>query len=116
MKKELKKRWIKALRSGDYTQANGYLQKDGKFCCLGVLCQIEKPELFELKPKLHPADVDVYGVPYEPGEPGTASGYLPNWIAKDFDLDPDKANLLARMNDAGKSFKAIADHIERSIQ
>ena len=36
----IKKKWVAALRSGEYEQGQGYLQKDGKFCCLGVLCHV----------------------------------------------------------------------------
>jgi hypothetical protein len=41
MKPRIKKLWIEALRSGEYQQAQGVLRdKDNKFCCLGVLCNI----------------------------------------------------------------------------
>ena len=32
--------WIKALRSGKYKQGVGELHNDGRFCCLGVLCDL----------------------------------------------------------------------------
>jgi len=43
MKPKLKSKWINALASGKYQQADGYLyqrNEDGKetYCCLGVLC------------------------------------------------------------------------------
>ena len=38
---ELIKEWVKALRSGKYTQGQDCLRgKDDKFCCLGVLCDL----------------------------------------------------------------------------
>lgn len=37
---ELKFKWTSALRSGEYKQGKGYLEDDGKFCCLGVLCKV----------------------------------------------------------------------------
>lgn len=41
MKPEVKEAWIKALRSGKYKQGQRRLRtNDGKFCCLGVLCDI----------------------------------------------------------------------------
>ena len=41
MKKSIKDKWVKALRSGKYEQGKNYLHSaDGKFCCLGVLCDI----------------------------------------------------------------------------
>jgi hypothetical protein len=32
--------WTAALRSGEYEQGTGALNKDGKYCCLGVLCDL----------------------------------------------------------------------------
>lgn len=47
MNQEIKARWVEALRSGEYAQTQGSLQrvvaKPGRaagFCCLGVLCDI----------------------------------------------------------------------------
>lgn len=31
---------VEALKSGDYEQGTGYLNKDGKYCCLGVACEV----------------------------------------------------------------------------
>ena len=42
MKTDIKKRWLKALRSGKYRQTRGKLKsRNGSFCCLGVLCDIQ---------------------------------------------------------------------------
>ena len=38
-------KWIEALESGSYPQGNGNLKKDGKYCCLGVACEIFKDDL-----------------------------------------------------------------------
>lgn len=32
--------WLAALRSGEYEQGRGCLSDNGKFCCLGVACDI----------------------------------------------------------------------------
>ena len=44
MNKKIKTKWVKALRSGQYDQTQGYLceisKKGDSFCCLGVLCDI----------------------------------------------------------------------------
>ena len=37
MKKEVKQLWLKALLSGEFKQCKGYLEKDGRYCALGVL-------------------------------------------------------------------------------
>ena len=39
-KEELRIAWIEALESGKYEQGRIYLNDNGKFCCLGVLCDI----------------------------------------------------------------------------
>jgi hypothetical protein len=39
MDQAIKERWVKDLRSDEYPQGKGHLRKDGKFCCLGVLCE-----------------------------------------------------------------------------
>lgn len=42
MRDATKKRWIKALRSGEYKQGKQYLHRpDNTFCCLGVLLDTE---------------------------------------------------------------------------
>ncbi len=45
--KEFGEKWLKALRSGKYTQGSSYLYNDSEdnYCCLGVACVINKIEL-----------------------------------------------------------------------
>ena len=38
------KKWVAALRSGEYSQTVGALRKDDGFCCLGVACDIYSRE------------------------------------------------------------------------
>lgn len=45
MNPEIKKRWVAALRSGEYEQGSEVLRTlDNKFCCLGVLCDLHAKE------------------------------------------------------------------------
>lgn len=44
MKKEIKEKWITALRSGEYRQTDGSLCNNGGYCCLGVLCDLYAKE------------------------------------------------------------------------
>jgi hypothetical protein len=37
---DIKQRWVAALRSGKYLQGQNFLRADGKYCCLGVLCDL----------------------------------------------------------------------------
>ena len=43
MDKELKERWVNALRTGLYEQTKGvlYRPESGQFCAMGVLCDIQ---------------------------------------------------------------------------
>lgn len=38
--KRLKAKWLKALKSGKYTQRTVYLENEGRHCCIGVLGDI----------------------------------------------------------------------------
>lgn len=39
------KKWVAALRSGEYRQGKGALvTEDGKYCCLGVACHLYEME------------------------------------------------------------------------
>ena len=40
--KEWRRKWVEALRSGEYKQKAGTLRYRDGFCCLGVLCDISK--------------------------------------------------------------------------
>ena len=40
MNPEVKAQWVEALRSGEYEQGRNELQLNGRFCCLGVLCDL----------------------------------------------------------------------------
>lgn len=43
--KENIKKWVKALRSGEYNQNKGKLQNEDGFCCLGVACDLFIPKV-----------------------------------------------------------------------
>lgn len=41
------KRWINALRSGEYKQGRSHLQDvNGNYCCLGVACEVDDELMF----------------------------------------------------------------------
>lgn len=47
MKKDIKDKWIAALRSGEYDQTKGVLRREddegrASYCCLGVLCELAR--------------------------------------------------------------------------
>jgi hypothetical protein len=119
--------WAKALRSGDYEQGQDYLCRDGKFCCLGVLCEIRGlPK--EVIPGSAQPDNIYYGFEglVSGGSRSVQQSVIP-WAAQSTILEDlnlhqvveddvgDKRPLhthLICMNDEGKTFNEIADYIE----
>lgn len=132
MKEDIKNQWIEALRSGKYKQGPTYLRQRGRenepdrFCCLGVLCDILRPEGWEM---------EISGLDHWVNFNGNrgvisldvqlASGlrsslgnvYLPNDVAGLLEsrllINEDNETNLARLNDKGRlDFNQIADFIE----
>lgn len=109
MNKQLRRKWLRALRSGSYRRGEGSLvSEDGrKFCCLGVLADIQGCVWQE-------SIRDSSLVPIMPHgrKPLANDGtdFLP--VRRTGGLTEDQQSTLAEMNDDGKSFKQIADFIE----
>ena len=67
MDKELKAKWVEALRSGEYEQADGVLKCDTGYCCLGVLREVAGPDSMredDHELLLHREDADRIGIDY----------------------------------------------------
>lgn len=101
MNKTIKAKWVKALRSGRYRQAMGFLELRGSYCCLGVLCRVMK------------AEKDAYGSFYWGEDEGYA--VLPEALRKEVKIPPRTQGRLASMNDGGERFKDIAAYIEKKL-
>lgn len=133
MKREIKFRWVEALRSGKYRQGRNYLHdREGNFCCLGVLCDLAVQEGVISKPYLnvHPGNVqspkiwhsaaEIGHFVFYYGEEGKShSGVLPTLIMAWAGLDEDDPRInntrLSVFNDRGHSFEEIALLIEKHI-
>ena len=104
----VKRKWLKALRSGEYTQTQGWLVSPEcnryEHCCLGVLACEMVPEF--VRPTN--AGNDIPGVDNQ-------TGTLPDDLAILYGLDQPTQRLLSRKNDAGNSFDDIADWIEENL-
>ena len=99
LKRGLKSKWVKALKSGKYKQVREHLRHAGRFCCLGVLCEVAG---MERKGKSYSITDE-----NELGYDGCEVVGLSN----------EQQNTLIRMNDSAKmSFKEIASYIERNIK
>jgi len=140
MNAEIKERWVKALRSGDYIQGKGALRRtEGgihKYCCLGVLCDILAKETSHKWVKNDVLDTpygdmlatqagkDLY-TPKDPNSKGYVSSSLPstdivewagfsknhNWLINSAYYE----ETLYDINDRGGStFSDIADLIEEN--
>ena len=100
MKAAIKRKWIKALRSGEYKQGYQMLKFRGRYCCLGVLNE-------------------VCGL-----GAGHGDGMIRREIAEPLGLSWYVQNKLTSFNDGGrrggkerppKSFKWIANWIEKHL-
>lgn len=118
-------RWVKALRDGSYEQGQGYLkiprmteatwedysQWDGNYdyCCLGVACDLVDHSAWE---DTRGEDDFVYWVSpddsYDKVDVFPPHVLFEEWTG----LNSDAMDDLAKMNDSGRDFDAIADRIE----
>lgn len=120
--KEVKKRWLKALRSGEYQQdKSGHLcsledENDlctATFCCLGVYADIELDGFWEFQSKYGGYEEKIYKLHLEL-ENGNEQEY---WYFLPEEIIPhDIQERLAKMNDDPSwSFEDIADWIEKNL-
>lgn len=109
---EFKKEWVKALRSGEYLQTQNRLvstESHPGFCCLGVAC-----DLLASKGIGKWIDDKSWGVFYRYLRDNR--NYIPGASIQKFLGGADFCNMLAYLNDdEGKSFKQIANYIEKHI-
>jgi len=138
MKKSDVKKWVKALRSGDYQQGKESLCReevsgDYKYCCLGVACDIlteddwvEYPILTEDDWVEYPSKTlwtigkyEEFDIPDSIDKHGwgsTETTSFPSFeTLKKMGLNADYAQELAECNDRGWSFKRIANKIEKDL-
>lgn len=130
MKKSIKKKWLKALRSGEYKQGTGNLRDkdfDGEtnFCCLGVLCNIhaqENPEIAARQTSPHSYMGSTGHLPLAVAEWAGLRHNIDNLEeAESYGVDisvtyRDKPTTLITLNDSEElSFKKIANVIERCL-
>jgi len=61
MNPKVKKIWLAALTSGTYRKAKDSLKHHGRFCCLGVLCDLFDPNGWDIdQPYLSPTTRKLY--------------------------------------------------------
>lgn len=108
MKKKIRKKWVKALKSGKYQQGKESLRsRTNKFCCLGVLCDLAVREGV-VKWKKRQGEFSIK----------KESSYLPDEVKAWAGLDSNqpsvtKGSLIQLNDDDGLSFKEIAKLIKK---
>jgi|HubBroStandDraft_4_1064222.scaffolds.fasta_scaffold00027_30 hypothetical protein len=98
----IKKKWVKALRSGRYKQTDSQLYdaRIDAHCCLGVLCRVVRAER-DGEAFIWDGEIDALELP------------LP--LLAHVGMDGAQMGEVAKMNDDGKTFKEIANYIERQL-
>lgn len=117
MNPEVKEKWLKALRSGEYIQARAALRNKDSYCCLGVLCDLYRKEVggewIEEYTNFDQTFIaegisESYFLPLQVQEWAGLSSHR-GWESS------DREDSLADMNDTGRSFEEIAQVIEREL-
>jgi len=123
MNSKVKKKWVKALRSSEYAQGKEFLcsvdpQTDNaKYCCLGVLIETVRgestwePVSDDLRKTAKRDNFLIFLTPKGKSD----DGFLSENFFNEVGLSESDARELARRNDRGHTFKAIADWIEKNL-
>jgi hypothetical protein len=118
MNKDIKQKWIKALRSGEYTQGNGRLKnKDNQYCCLGVLCDLALKEGIVKEEIDNTDDVNDSGFKFD-GDAELLPNSVIDWaslVRSPKVLIGNELKELAELNDDGASFSRLAELIEKQL-
>lgn len=125
MDPSVKLRWVRALRSGEYKQGQGFLRQtlnNGEllYCCLGVLCELYSREYgnYHFEPPKVPGSGDLFmGVNNVLPEPIRKWAKLPSPLGLPMYTHAPNGVLkfLTNINDEQFDFQTIADWIERQV-
>ncbi len=120
MKFEIKQQWVKALRSGEYSQGHYQLRnKNNQFCCLGVLCDLYLKEKggqwLDFKDNFNSWDYAIHS-PSQGEESETITPEVAKWAGLEECNPKIKDEDLSEWNDFHDlSFNEIADLIESNL-
>lgn len=119
MKEQVKKKWVKALRSGKFSQTQGTLKDESGYCCLGVLCELAVQEGVIKAGRADATGYYTYGRNSQDLLPPTVQRWAgiksENPDVKFID-DGESINVsLSAVNDNGVEFDKIADLIEENL-
>lgn len=120
MKPEIKAAWVAALRSGKYKQGMKFLNRNGAFCCLGVLCELAK-EAGVTETTNHSAFKNIVMYSDKCSMPPTV---VYQWSGLSAPVVPSPPNIKSRHNEVSiaelndeynYTFDQLADLIERHL-
>lgn len=117
---EIAKKWVEALRSGEYKQGHEVLRGGNEFCCLGVLCDLalkEKAVEAEWTPEYR-------GRTYFSEPDNRSETYLTHGVAKWAGVKSRSPRVvsngtsrpLSDLNDTAYTFDQIANLIEEQAE
>lgn len=127
MDAEIKNRWIRALRSGEYNQATGtlYDPEQNGYCCLGVLCEIARDNGVVTRKVYDTFSLYFQESDYDDARSGSLPQVVQDWAGIESSdpkvmTDADGSGYrgqyrLSELNDFCLSFDQIADAIESSL-
>lgn len=115
MTAEMKAKWLEALRSGKYKQGRNLLRNGDKYCCLGVLCDIDGAEWKLLRPGLETTYTASGRDAFEGNSCGKETALLSTERMLKIGIRGEITNECIKMNDDGNSFAEIADWLEENL-
>lgn len=101
---KFKAKWLAALRSNKYAQGRDWLRNNSKYCCLGVACDVLKPNGWN----------DANSWQYD-NYASRSTTVIPDSVRSLIRLSKKEQDHLINMNDRGDDFNRIADHIEHNL-
>lgn len=118
----IENRWIPALESGRFPKGKGSLNRDGKFCCLGVACELLVEDGL-LEKSNSPYDLISY---QSPNTRSWDSVVLPTAVASFIGITPwgslskmtEDGNYitLTQVNDASDTFEPVIAEIRKALE
>ena len=134
MNEEIKRRWVEALRSGEYQQTTETLHDVHGYCCLGVLCDLVDPSqwitstvpdeyIYNGESAELPSSVsDQVGLDNRDPELTVRCRYCDGTGTVEYQIpcincagDGIRSLTLSSINDDGYTFQQIADAIEAQL-
>ena len=124
MNKEIKARWVEALRSGNYEQGRYNLRRSDRYCCLGVLCDVVKDEVNHDWLPVQDSMGTCYSFDYDTEIlPASVANYAGLELSPELEMLSERDGeecienfQISNLNDSGDySFEQLADLIEKQF-